>query len=69
MFIELKDTLIWQSRPNSKTSIRLFCFPYAGGGASVFRTRSKNLPIEVEVCPVQLPSRENCLLEAPFTYL
>ena len=44
--------------------IRLFCLPYAGGGASVFRSWS--LP-GVEICPIQFPGRENRLREPPLT--
>ncbi len=51
--------------PNPKAQLRLFCFPYAGGGASVYRDWSKHLPKHVEVCPVQLPGRENRIREAP----
>lgn len=49
--------------------MRLFCFPYAGGGASIFRAWSGHLPQDIEVCPVQLPGREDRLLETPFTNL
>jgi medium-chain acyl-[acyl-carrier-protein] hydrolase len=55
----------WQRKPRS--SLRLFCFPYAGGGASIFHTWSASLPAEIEVCPVQLPGRENRILEQPFS--
>lgn len=55
----------WQRKP--KARVRLFCFPYAGGGAAIYRTWSKNLPSEIEVCPVQLPGRENRLLEPAFS--
>jgi len=47
----------------------MFCFPYAGGGALAFRTWPDGLSSEVEVCPVQLPGRENRLRERPFTTL
>lgn len=47
--------------------LRLFCFPYAGGGASLFRDWQDFLPRQVEVCPVQLPGRESRIGEAPFT--
>ena len=53
-------------KPKSKAKIRLFCFPYAGGGSSIFRTWSDDLPDWVEVCPIQLPGRENRILEKPF---
>lgn len=47
--------------------MRMFCFPYAGGGASIFRGWTASLPADLEVCPVQLPGRESRLREAPFT--
>ena len=43
--------------------MRLFCFPYAGGGSSVYRSWSKDLPAFVDVCPIQLPGREGRLEE------
>lgn len=47
-------------------SIRLFCFPYAGGGASIFYRWQNNLPAAIQPCPVQLPGRENRIAEPPF---
>jgi medium-chain acyl-[acyl-carrier-protein] hydrolase len=44
--------------PNPSARIRLFCFPFAGGGAFAYRTWAEELPRFVEVCPVQLPGRE-----------
>ncbi len=55
--------------PNDKARLRLFCFPYAGGGAYIFRDWSKGLPPTVEVCSVQLPGRQNRVKEAPLTCL
>lgn len=46
--------------------IRLFCFPHAGGGASAYASWHQLLPADVEVCPVQLPGREERLLEPAF---
>jgi medium-chain acyl-[acyl-carrier-protein] hydrolase len=54
-------------KPNPRVRIRLFCFPYAGGGALVFRAWAENLPLEIQVCPIQLPGRENRFKEPPFT--
>src|SRR5262245_59769309 len=45
----------------------MFCFPYAGGGASIYRGWGASLPADVEVCPVQLPGRESRMREPPFT--
>ena len=56
-----------ERRPTAR--IRLFCFPYAGGGASIFRTWHESFPPEVEVCPVQFPGREGRLLDAPLSDL
>jgi medium-chain acyl-[acyl-carrier-protein] hydrolase len=50
-------------------ALRLFCFPYAGGGAGVYRGFGSQLPAQVEVVPVQPPGRENRLGEKPFKKL
>ncbi len=54
---------------NPRSRLRMFCFPYAGGGASIYRGWSNGLPAPVEVCPVQLPGREGRLREAPYERL
>ncbi len=56
-------------RPNPQARLRLFCFPYAGGGASSFRSWPDDLPANIEVSPVQLPGRENRIGESLFTQL
>jgi medium-chain acyl-[acyl-carrier-protein] hydrolase len=56
-------------KPSPQARLRLFCFPYAGGGVSIFRTWSDGLPADVEVCPIQLPGRGTRLMEPPFTRL
>ena len=43
--------------PNRRAGVRLFCFPYAGGGDSIFRSWQQILSDTIEVCPVQLPGR------------
>ncbi len=63
------DSWIAGRKPNPQARLRLFCFPYAGGAASVFRTWSDGLPTDVEVCPVQLPGRGTRLMEPPFSRL
>jgi medium-chain acyl-[acyl-carrier-protein] hydrolase len=57
------------TRPNPSAALRLFCFPYAGGGASVYAPWSKALPATVEVVSVQLPGREGRFHEPPLTNL
>ncbi|MET3207956.1 UNVERIFIED_CONTAM: medium-chain acyl-[acyl-carrier-protein] hydrolase [Paenibacillus sp. PvR008] len=45
--------------------LQLFCFPYAGGGASIFNSwKSRHAP-DITVLPVQLPGRESRSTEAP----
>lgn len=56
-------------RRNPQARFRLFCFPYAGAGASIFRTWLEDVPAEIEICPIQLPGRENRIKETPFTRL
>lgn len=58
-------TWITRPRPNPGARLRLFCLPHAGGGASFFRAWGEAVPAEVEVCPVQLPGRENRIMEPP----
>lgn len=55
------------NQPNPEASIRLFCFPYAGGRTLIYRTWSNHLSENVEVCAIELPGRGTLLKEAPFT--
>lgn len=59
----------WIVQTKEHPRLRLFCLPYAGGGASAFRRWSEQLPYEVEICPVYLPGREHRLREPAFTRL
>ena len=52
------DPWVTFPRPNRSALLRLFCLPYAGGGASAYRLWPAGLPPFVEVCPVQIPGRE-----------
>lgn len=63
------DKWFCAAEKRQQVNLRLFCFPFGGGGASFYRTWSKGLPPEVEVCAVQLPGRESRLREEPFTEL
>lgn len=60
--------LAWR-RPNPQASLRLFCFPYAGGGAAAYRAWQDHFPPTIEVCPVQIPGREERLNESCYTRL
>jgi medium-chain acyl-[acyl-carrier-protein] hydrolase len=45
--------------------VRLFCFPYAGGGTAMFRDWARELPAGISVYAIQLPGREARMLEPP----
>jgi pyochelin biosynthetic protein PchC len=45
--------------PVHRPRARLFCFPYAGGSASVFSTWGAALPPDVELVAVQYPGRQD----------
>lgn len=55
-------------RPNPQAGLRLFCFPYAGGGSSIFRTWPASLPSYVEIYAANLPGRGGRIAEPPFTH-
>lgn len=64
----MHDGMVWLAGrvPSPAARIRVFCFPYAGLGSSVFRPWIGALGNEVDFCPVQLPGRETREEEAPF---
>jgi medium-chain acyl-[acyl-carrier-protein] hydrolase len=63
------STWIEYGTPNPGAATRLFCFPYAGGGASIYRQWNGPPLEQVEVCPIQTPGRENRIAERPFTHI
>lgn len=50
---------------NSREHLRLFCFPYAGGGASIYRDWNEKLPPNISICPIVLPGRDRRTMEKP----
>lgn len=65
----LSDAWVGCPRPNPASRLRLFCFPYAGGGASVYSAWWRELPAHTELCAIKLPGREARLGEPPFERL
>lgn len=59
----------WFLTPEARASasFQLFCFPYAGGSAAVFRDWGRLLPGDVEVQALQLPGRGWRVRESPRT--
>ena len=53
-----RDRWFLHSNRGGDEVMRLMCFPFAGGGASVFRGWADAFPANIEVRPVQLPGRE-----------
>jgi medium-chain acyl-[acyl-carrier-protein] hydrolase len=56
-----------REKPNA--TIRLFCFPYAGGTTHTYRPWQGLLAGSIDVVPVQLPGRGERLSEPPFNRL
>jgi surfactin synthase thioesterase subunit len=56
---------IFGARPLPQARWRLFCLPNAGGGASAYCSWVSGLAPQIAVYPVQLPGRENRLMERP----
>lgn len=61
------DAWFVSHRPNPQATLRLFCFPYAGGNTSIFHGWPNLLPPTVEVYSAQLPGRGRRLMEEPLT--
>ncbi len=67
--IHHSDPWVIIPRPRPEAAIRLFCFPYAGGNASVFYPWLDAVPREIEISLVQPPGRGRRLAEAPYADL
>jgi len=59
----------WYTRnvKHKNALLNLFCFPYAGGSAAIYRKWEVLLAPRIEVIPVELPGHGTRLGEAPFT--
>lgn len=65
----ISDRWVSCSKPNSQSRIRLFCFPYAGAGSSLFNTWSNGLLPDIELYLVNLPGRDSRIQETPYRQL
>ena len=57
---------ILRYQPPPEPQRRLFCFPFAGGTASIYRGWQPALSPDVELCAIQLPGRETRFAEPAF---
>lgn len=59
----------WLTEPPYPDRRHLFCFPYAGGGAAVYRDWAAHLPPDIQLCPIELPGRGRRFGTSPFRSL
>jgi len=52
-------------RPNADATTRLFCFPFAGGGAGTFRPWTQHLDPRIELVAIEPPGRQTRIDEPP----
>jgi medium-chain acyl-[acyl-carrier-protein] hydrolase len=62
------DSWISYSNPNPQAKLKLFCFPYAGAGSSMYHSWAGHFP-EIEICLVHLPGRDKRIKETLYTRL
>jgi surfactin synthase thioesterase subunit len=63
------DRWLVRLNPRPDAPLRLFCFPWSGANASVYREWASGLPDEIETVAVQLPGRSCRRDEAPLDQL
>lgn len=61
-----ESTWIHFFKPQEDAAVRLFCLPFAGGGAQSFSGWAERLPPGIDLCAIQLPGREMRMRETPF---
>lgn len=61
------DPYLFPLRRVARPALRLFCFPYAGGSAGVFRNWPRGLDPRIDIVAIQLPGRGVRAGEAPIT--
>lgn len=60
---EIGNKWFLSSAPKCEMEVRLFCLPYAGRGASIYKEWQKLVPSWIDVCPIRLPGRETRIRE------
>jgi medium-chain acyl-[acyl-carrier-protein] hydrolase len=54
---------------NPLAPARLFCFPYVGGGSSIYRDWVDDRDAQLDIVPLELPGRDKRLWEEPYSRL
>src|SRR5215210_5959700 len=57
------------SQSKRPTTLRLFCFPHAGGNSTSFQQWQKYFPSHICVHPIELPGRQTRITEPPIDRL
>jgi medium-chain acyl-[acyl-carrier-protein] hydrolase len=63
------DPWLVRVRPNPSASLRMFCFPFAGAGASAYFPWQNLAHPSIELIAVQPPGRESRVRETPLSSL
>jgi medium-chain acyl-[acyl-carrier-protein] hydrolase len=63
----LKSPWLPFTKVNTNSALRLICFPYAGGSASIFHKWQQHMSPKIEVCPVQYPGRGTRMFESSYS--
>jgi len=58
--------LIKNQKKVDKDKLTLLCLPFAGGGASTYNNWMERMRGKLNVCPIQLPGREERIMEKPY---
>ncbi len=61
----MSATSAWLPRMHADGALRLYAFPFAGGGSAAYHGLARRVRARVEVVPVLLPGRERRLVEPP----
>lgn len=56
---------LYHPAPRHNASLRLVCFPFAGGGAAAYRLWPRHLPSSIDVVAVHSAGRAHRLREPP----
>lgn len=62
-----KDKLFYIPNPRAFPSLRLFCFPYAGGSSNIYLNWCDHFPDYIELILIQPPGRGSRISESPHT--